>query len=154
MAEKISWDLLIDLANQHVNQSVEALASAIQVQQEAESRLVTLEKFYEDYLHSHAASARKGLTAEELKNQQVFMNRLHTAIRQQKSVLAHCASQADNARSAWQANYMKLKSYGVLAKRVDTQAVQQAGKREQRLLDEFSTRKFSAIDSPLQDHQK
>jgi flagellar FliJ protein len=154
MAEKISWDLLIDLANQNVNQSAEALAGVIRVQQEAESRLVTLERFHDDYLHSHAASARHGLTAEELKNQQLFMNRLHTAIRQQKSVLAHCASQADNARSAWQVNYMKLKSYGVLAKRVESQTVKDAGKREQRLLDEFSTRKFSATDSPLQDQQK
>ncbi len=154
MAERLSWDLLIDLANQNVNQSVEALAGAIHVQQEAELRLGTLEKFYDDYLHSHAASAKNGLTAEELKNQQLFMNRLHAAIRQQKSVLAHCATQADDARSTWQANYMKLKSYGVLAKRVESQTAQEAGKREQRLLDEFSTRKFSATDSPLQDHQK
>ena len=154
MAEKISWDLLIDLANQNVNQSVETLADAIQVQQEAESRLATLERFHDDYVHSHAASARHGMTAEELKNQQLFMNRLRTAISQQKSVLAHCASQADTARSAWQANYLKLKSYGVLAKRVDSQAAQQAGKREQRLLDEFSTRKSSAPDSLFQDHQK
>jgi len=144
MADKISWNILLDLANKDVGKAVEALAGAIHTQKEAEDRLAMLEKFHDDYLESHAASARIGLTAEELKNQQVFMQRLNAAISQQRKIVTSCATQAEHRRTEWQGNTMKLKSYGVLNKRLETTLVQQAGKREQCLLDEFSTRKFSA----------
>lgn len=143
MTKKISWQILIDLAGKEVDQSVEALAGAVNTHKEAENKLTMLEKFYGDYLETHARSAKNGLTAEELKNQQVFMERLNTAINQQKKYVATCALQAEGCRTEWQGSYKKLKSYGVLSKRLETQEVKQAVKQEQRLLDEFSTRKFS-----------
>jgi flagellar FliJ protein len=143
MAEKITWQILLDLANKEVDQSVEALAGAVHTQKEAEDRLNMLEKFYDDYLAAHASSARDGLTAEELRNQQLFMNRLSAAINQQKKIVNSTALQSESRRSDWQGSYMKLKSYGVLSKRLDTQVAQQSAKQEQRLLDEFSTRTFS-----------
>jgi flagellar protein FliJ len=143
MAEKITWQILLDLANKEMDKSVEALAGAVHTQKEAEDRLAMLEKFYDDYLDAHANSAKDGLTAEELKNQQLFMSRLSTAIQQQRKVVTSTALQSENRRSDWQGSYMKLKSYGVLSKRLDTQEARQSAKQEQRLLDEFSTRTFA-----------
>jgi flagellar FliJ protein len=148
MSKKISWNMLMDLANREVDQSVEALAGAVTLQKDAESRLAMLEKFYDDYLAAQASSARNGLTAEELKNQQLFMERLNAAIAQQKKIVASCSSQAEIRRSEWQGSYMKLKSYGVLSSRMDAQAEQQALKQEQRTLDEYATRKFSVANNP------
>lgn len=147
MSKKISWELLLDLASKEVDQAVEALAGAVQTQKEAEDRLSMLEKFYDDYLQAQADSARSGLTAEELKNQRLFMDRLGAAISQQKKVVGTCALQTENRHSEWQGNYLKLKSYGVLTKRLETRNALNAGKQEQRLLDEFATRKFAAIGS-------
>ncbi|MGA7180234.1 MAG: flagellar export protein FliJ [Thiobacillaceae bacterium] len=143
MSKKISWQILIDLADKEVDQSVEALAGAVNTQEEAENKLTMLEKFYDDYLVAHSRSARNGLTAEEMKNQQLFMERLNAAITQQKKYVTTCALRAEGRRTEWQGSYMKLKSYGVLSKRLETQEAKQAVKQEQRLLDEFSTRKFS-----------
>jgi flagellar FliJ protein len=143
MAEKITWQILLDLANKEVDKSVEALAGAVQTQKEAEDRLAMLEKFYDDYLDAHADSAKDGLTAEELKNQQLFMSRLGAAIQQQRKIVTSTALQSEGRRSDWQGSYMKLKSYGVLSKRLDTQEARQNAKQEQRLLDEFSTRTFA-----------
>jgi flagellar protein FliJ len=142
LAKKISLEILLDLANKDVDLSVKALAGAVYSLKEAEERLKTLERFYDDYLESYATSAKSGLTAEELKNQQIFMARLNTAIAQQRNVVSSCALQAENRRSDWQGSSMKLKSYGILSKRAETTLAEQASKREQRLLDEFTTRKF------------
>ncbi len=142
MAEKIPMEILLELANKDVELSVKALAGAVYSLKEAEERLATLERFYDDYLESYAASAKGGLTANELKNQQIFMQRLNAAIVQQRKVVASCTLQAENRRSEWQGSSMKLKSYGILSKRSEATLAQQAIKREQHLLDEFTNRRF------------
>ena len=129
---------LKEIAAKEVDLAAEALAMAIKVAGEAESKHAMLREYREDYLKSLNNLMESGMGAELYRNFQNFFNKLDQAVNAQGEVLAFAEKQVQ--RQLWQESQRKKLSYDVLTKRVNKREQKVQQKRDQNMMDEFAMR--------------
>jgi flagellar protein FliJ len=131
---------LKEIAEKEVDAAAEALAKAIKVAEEAESKHAMLLQYREDYLKSQNNLMESGMGAEVYRNFQNFFNKLDQAVNAQGEVLDFAKRQVQVRRGAWQETQRKKLSYGVLAQRSDKREQKVQQKKDQNMMDEFAMR--------------
>jgi flagellar protein FliJ len=131
---------LKEIAAKEVDLAAEALAMAIKVAGEAESKHAMLRQYREDYLKNQNNLMESGMGAEVYRNFQNFFNKLDQAVNAQGEVLAFAEKQVQRQRELWQESQRKKLSYGVLTQRADKREQKVQQKRDQNMMDEFAMR--------------
>ena len=86
------------------------------------------------------AAAREGLSPEQWRNYQTFLDRLDSAIGQAEQMMAQSKQMTAAGQQDWLSKRGKVKAFDTLAQRHQARTDQDASRQEQKSLDEHSTR--------------
>src|SRR5947209_341945 len=131
---------LIELAVTETDEAAKRLGLAIRAGDEAKSKLALLMQYREDYSARFQQEQAKGLTAMGLRNFQLFLEKLDSAVYGQQQAVHAAQQRVDREQSAWQACERKRMSYGTLADRAHKDAQHKENRRDQKMTDEQATR--------------
>ena len=132
--------MLKDLATKDVDLAAEALALAIKVAEEAQSKHALLHEYRQGYVENLNKSLETGIGAEAYLNFQNFFGKLDQAIAGQLEVVESTNRLVLYKRELWQESQRKKLSYEVLLQRSAKQVLNVEKKKDQKMMDEFAMR--------------
>lgn len=143
MPRRFHLQSLLDLAQTHTDAAARQLNQLKGKWNEAAEKLGQLITFQEEYRQRYQNAASQGMSMTALRDYQIFLGKLETAITQQREEVEQCRKRWEAGQQAWQVLKRKLSAYDTLAKRHRQGEMQREAKIEQRDQDEFSTQAFA-----------
>ncbi len=101
-----------------------------------------LEQYREEYAQRLRDAISQGITQLSLRNYQNFLSRIDEAITQQRQVVQNSEQSTKNGQEHWKNQNKRLKAINTLSVRHDVKIRELENKQEQKLLDEFSSRRY------------
>lgn len=141
MLKSSTMETLIGLAADDVEKAAVVLGHTIKAGAQAEQQLTLLVQYREDYLGRFHENRKTGLSVQDYRNYQRFIDKLDEAISGQQQIVKQAQERIDEAKVQWQACEKKRASYETLQTRATMEEMKKAGKREQKEADEFNSRK-------------
>jgi len=132
--------LLQELAQKEVNLTTEALAEAMRMMQEAESKYHLLLNYRNDYHQNLQQSLETGIGAQAYQNFLGFFKKLDQAVKGQLEMVQLAKQQVQVQQKRWQESQRKKLSYGVLSHRHEQRHHKVLLKKDQQAMDEFAMR--------------
>lgn len=148
MAQAFSLQPLLEIMQTRADEATRKLGQLIAAEQSQRSRLLMLEQYREEYAQRMREATAAGITRLILRNYQEFLGRIDEAIAQQRVVVENSERNTKAGQSHWQAQNKQLKAIDTLSQRHDTRERYRENKHEQKLQDEFVTRKYGIKDTP------
>lgn len=146
MAKKTqTLGMLIDLARNDMEAASRQLAELVQTRRQAEQQLEALHSYRKDYADRLLQETQSGLTASNYHNFRQFISTLDDAISQQNRILEQMDAKLGKAQDLWKAEKRRLSSFETLKTRHLRQEAVHESRREQRLNDEISARRFRGL---------
>ncbi len=133
-------EMLKDIASKEVALAAEALARAMKMVEEAQSKHDLLRDYRQDYVGSLNKLLETGIGTEAYHNFQNFLKKLDQAIAGQQTVVESAKHQVKVQRALWQESQRKKLSYEVLTQRSDKRELKVEQKKDQKMMDEFAMR--------------
>lgn len=143
MARPFTLQPLLEIMQNRADEATRRLGQLIAAEQDAQARLQMLEQYRAEYAERMREASAQGLTPTALRNYREFLARIDQAITQQAAVVTHSKAQTAHGQQHWQTQNKQLKAIDTLAVRHEARERQRENKQEQKLLDEFTTRKYS-----------
>lgn len=140
---QFSLQPLLEIMQNRADEATRRLGQLIAAEQNAKSKLQMLEQYRSEYADRLRDAAAQGLTPLALRNYQEFLARIDQAIEQQAAAVQFSEKETFHGQAHWQAQNKQLKAIDTLAQRHDAREREREGKREQKLQDEFSSRKYA-----------
>ena len=128
---------LMDDAEPRLARSLAAFETRVQ---EAEAKLLELERYLGEYQKQLAARAAQGMGVLELRDYQAFLARLNEAIRQQRGVVQRSMSERDAERKRWQDAARRAKAIDYVVDQWQLEERKAGDRREQIEIDERAQR--------------
>ena len=128
------------------DEATRKLGQLIAAEQSAKSRLQMLEQYRNEYAEKLRAATSQGITQLSLRNYQEFMARIDEAIMQQSIAVKNSEHCTATGKSHWKEQNKRLKAIDTLSQRHDARERYREGKQEQKLLDEFTSRRYAIKD--------
>nr|MBL8412048.1 flagellar export protein FliJ [Dechloromonas sp.] len=147
MAQAFSLQPLLELMQTRTDEATRQLGQLIAAEQNQRSRLQMLEQYREEYAERMRQATAEGITRMILRNYQDFLGRIDDAIRQQRIAVENSERSTLAGKEHWQAQNKQLKAIDTLSQRHDARERYRENRQEQKLQDEFTTRKYSVKDS-------
>jgi flagellar FliJ protein len=132
--------MLQGIATKDVDEAAEALAKAMKVAVEAQSKQNMLNEYRLDYVKNLNRILEAGMGIEAYQNFQNFFGKLDLAIAGQQEVVELANQQVKVQKQLWLESQRKKMSYDVLSKRSDKHEINVEKKKDQKLMDEFAMR--------------
>ena len=151
MSRPFSLQPLLELMQTRADDASRALGKLIAAEQDAKARLVMLEQYRSEYADQMRTATLQGLTPLALRNYQDFLGRIDQAINQQRSAVQQSAQQTLSGQENWRQQNQRLKAIDTLSQRHDLRERHRENKQEQKLLDEFTSRRFSSMKPEYND---
>lgn len=151
MPQTFSLQPLLDLMQTRTDEATRTLGKLIAAEQSQRSRLQMLEQYREEYAQRLREAVAQGITRLVMLNYQDFLARIDEAIEQQRIAVQDSERNTKAGQVHWQSQNKQLKAIDTLSQRHDARERYRENKIEQKLQDEFSTRKYGIKDSPDQD---
>ena len=151
MSRPFSLQPLLELMQTRADDASRALGKLIAAEQDAKARLVMLEQYRSEYADQMRTATLQGLTPLALRNYQDFLGRIDQAINQQRSAVQQSAQQTLSGQENWRQQNQRLKAIDTLSQRHDLRERHRENQQEQKLLDEFTTRRFSSMKPEYND---
>ncbi len=148
MARPFSLQPLLDVMQTRADEATRRLGQLIAAEQNQRSRLQMLEQYRDEYAQRLREASAGGVTRLILRNYQDFLSRIEEAISQQRIVVDNSERSTRAGQDHWREQNTRLKAIDTLSQRHDARERYREGRQEQKLLDEFSTRKFSTNNTP------
>ena len=142
MAAPSALSLLIEQAQERVDEAARILAKHISQRKASQDKLQMLQTYRQEYQQRLEGSAREGVAPHELLNFRDFIAKLDTAITQQENEVGYWDETVQASQQNWLGEQRKLKSYDVLDKRRVSQAQDKENKLQQKQNDEFSMNSY------------
>ena len=133
---------LLDLAQDRSDAAAARLGRLNAQEQSAEQKLQLLLEYRQDYQARFQELSRNGLDQAEWLNFRAFMNKLDTAIAEQRKTVTSSHDNVQVGRIDWHAQQHKLKSFDTLSQRQRLAELHRASKLEQREQDEQTIKSF------------
>ena len=133
-------NMLQGIASKEVDEATEALAKAMKVAAEAQSKQDMLNEYRLDYVKNLNNILEAGMGAEAYQNFQNFFGKLDQAIAGQQEVVEFANQQVKAKKFLWQESQRKKLSYEVLSDRSEKRVLKVEQKKDQKLMDEFAMR--------------
>lgn len=148
MAQPFSLQPLLEIMQSRTDEATRKLGQLIAAEQSQKSRLQMLEQYREEYAQRMREVTAQGVTRLVLHNYQDFLGRIDEAIKQQRIEVANSEKGTKQGQEQWQAQNKQLKAIDTLSLRHDARERYRENKQEQKLQDEFTTRKYSSPETP------
>ena len=143
MAQPFSLQPLLELMQTRTDEATRALGKLIAAEQNQRSRLQMLEQYREEYAQRLRENIAQGITRLVMLNYQDFLARIDEAIEQQRLAVRNSEQSTRAGQEHWQQQNKQLKAIDTLSQRHDARERHRENKLEQKIQDEFSTRKYS-----------
>ena len=128
------------------DEATRKLGQLISAEQSQRSRLQMLEQYRDEYAQRMSEATAQGITRLILRNYQEFLARIEEAIEQQRLAVYNSELSTKAGQAQWRTQNKQLKAIDTLSMRHDAREQYRENKQEQKLLDEFSSRKYSTQD--------
>lgn len=146
MTQPFSLQPLLELMQSRADEATRRLGQLIAAEQSARRQLEMLEQYRAEYAGRLLEASTKGLTPLALRNFQDFLARIDQAIAQQTAAVHHSEQETAHGQAHWKSQNKQLKAIDTLSQRHDEKERRREGKQEQKLQDEFSSRKYSTAE--------
>ncbi len=146
MTQAFSLQPLLEIMQTRADEATRKLGQLIAAEQNQRSRLQMLEQYRDEYAQRMLDATADGVTRLILLNYQAFLARIDEAVAQQRSAVENSEQNTRAGKDQWQDQNKKLKAIDTLSLRHDARERYRENKQEQKLQDEFSSRKYS-VDS-------
>ena len=143
MTQPFSLQPLLEIMQERTDEATRRLGQLIAAEQNAKSRLVMLEQYRDEYAQKLRDAISQGITQLSLRNYQDFLARIEEAIMQQAQQVRNSEHQTARGKEHWQSENKRMKAIDTLSHRHDMRERARENKIEQKLLDEFSSRKYN-----------
>lgn len=138
MPRRFTLEPLHNLAHDRVEAATQQLAQLKAKWQQEEAKLHQLSQFHAEYQRRLGEAIQQGLDMTRMRDFQVFIRKLETAMRQQNQEIVRAKALWEDGQRAWFEERRKLKTYDVLKDR-HVKAEQHRERRvEQRESDEHA----------------
>lgn len=144
MSQPFSLQPLLELMQERTDEATRRLGQLIAAEQNARSRLQMLEDYRAEYAGRLRDAISNGITRQVLANYQDFLARIDDAIRQQRQVVEQSGQNTARGQQDWKEKNTRLKAIDTLSERYVERERRAENRREQKMLDEFTTRKYAA----------
>lgn len=128
------------------DEATRQLGQLIAAEQSAKSRLQLLEQYREEYNQRFRTAAQDGLSPLVWRNYQEFLARIDEAISQQTLLVSGAEQHTAAGQEQWREQNKRLKAIDTLSQRHRTKQALIEERQEQKLHDEFNTRRHSHPD--------
>lgn len=143
MAQAFSLQPLLEIMQTRSDEATRRLGQLIAAEQNAKSRLKMLEDYRTEYANRMREASQQGLTPLALLNYQDFLGRIDEAIEQQTAAVRDSEKNTAAGQEHWKSQNKQLKAIDTLSQRHDARERIREGKLEQKIQDEFSSRKYA-----------
>jgi flagellar FliJ protein len=144
MKDDFRLKVVQDLAQRHSDSAAVRLGGFNAEAAKAEAKLNMLLTYREDYRARFRSSMHQDVHSAGWKNFQQFLEKLDEAIEQQRSAVLACQQAVHRGQRDWQARQKEVKAYDTLEQRHDSVQIQRLRKLDQRLMDDFAARAYTA----------
>lgn len=139
MSDRFPLQILLDRAQEALDQAARHLGRAQRERADAQAQLDSLLHYRDEYLSNFTKAAQAGgMPAGNWRNFQAFVDTLDAAIGQQRRTVDAAHARLEAARPVWQERKRAVGAYEILIERQARQAAHAAARREQRDTDEFA----------------
>lgn len=146
MAQPFSLQPLLEIMQTRTDEATRQLGRLIAAEQSQRSRLQMLEQYRGEYAQRLREAAAQGVTRFVLLNYQDFLARIDEAIMQQRIAVENSENCTKAGQEHWQTQNKQLKAIDTLSQRHDARERYRENRQDQKLQDEFSSRKYSIKD--------
>lgn len=105
-----------------------------------EAKLEDLKRYHQEYLERFETTARQGMSASQMQEYRIFLEKLDTAIREQEKVVLASKSECVTRKEQWQQKRVRTQALGKVMDRFKSAELKVQEKREQDEADERSQR--------------
>ena len=147
MAQSFPLQTLLELMQNRTDEASRKLGQLIMAEQSQRSRLQMLEQYRDEYAQRMREATAEGITRLILRNYQDFLARIDEAIEQQRQAVQNSELSTKAGQTEWRNQNTKLMAIDTLSSRHDARERYRENKQEQKLMDEFSSRKYSTPDT-------
>jgi len=129
------------LSNREAQDLAAQMESRAQAVRDAESRLLELEEYLEGYVVAQTARSQEGgVSAMQLSETHIFLERLKQAVELQRETVAQSRSAYEASRARWIAQHVRTSALGSAVHRFEQEEARVDLLREQRSQDEIAAR--------------
>ncbi|MBK7646612.1 MAG: flagellar export protein FliJ [Betaproteobacteria bacterium] len=143
MTQAFSLQPLLEVMQTRSDEATRKLGKLIAAEQSQRSRLEMLEQYRDEYAQRLRDATMQGVTRFILLNYQAFLARIDEAISQQRIAVETSELSTKAGKDHWQEQNKKLKAIDTLSLRHDARMRYRENRQDQKLQDEFSSRKYS-----------
>lgn len=134
---------LLDIMQNRADEATRKLGQLIAAEQSQRGRLTMLENYRDEYAQRLRDTIAQGITPMALRNYQDFLARIDEAIAQQRIAVENSSRSTQAGQAHWKDQNRQLKAIDTLSNRHDARERQRENKNEQKIQDEYTTRKYS-----------
>lgn len=135
---------VLDIAHGKERSAIEALAAGEGRVHNAESKLVELERYAQEYRAALDARTRTGIDVPQLRAFHAFISRLGDAVAQQGAAVIRARDERDALRQCWLDASRRTQSVGKVIEHATNEERRTSERREQYDSDERAQRAFAA----------
>lgn len=143
MTKTFPLQSILDLSQMRLDESARRLGQLISGEQQAAQQLELLAQYRDEYHARFLAAARDGLSRDQWRNYQSFLDKLDTAIAQAREIVAQSHQLTAAGQQEWLAKRGRVKAFDTLAQRHQARIDYVEMRLEQKALDEHSSRKHA-----------
>ncbi|KON80246.1 flagellar export protein FliJ [Azoarcus sp. PA01] len=135
---------LLDLTQNRMDDAARRLGELVATEQEGSRKLELLQNYRAEYEARFQETARNGITPDAWRNYSAFIGRIDEAIALQAANVANARRHTAAGQHAWMAQRNKVKAFGTLQERHETDEARKAARQDQRQSDEHAAKRFRA----------
>lgn len=135
------FDFLLKLSVDEREDAAKALQSAQSLWLNAKLKLEQIDGYRAEYRQRLTSNSQKGISVTQWRDYQIFLLKLDTAAQQQQQEVQRLHKHYQNALLLWQECEKKVKGFEALKERHEMGEQRKELLREQKLLDEFNSRR-------------
>lgn len=136
-------EFLLDQARDNEDKAVMALGKARSELDGYYHQLKQIEQYRLEYCQQLVERGQAGLTASQYGHLNRFLTQLDETLAKQRNAEQHFKTQVENCEQHWMEVRKQRRSYEWLIEKKHTEKALLQEKREQKLMDEFSTLSFN-----------
>jgi flagellar protein FliJ len=135
---------ILDLSQMKLEEATRRLGELISGEQQAAQRLELLAQYRDEYHARFLAAARDGISRDQWRNYQSFLDRLDAAINQAREMVAQSHQLTTAGQQEWLTKRGRVKAFDTLAQRHQARENYAETRQEQKSLDEHASRMHAA----------
>ncbi len=129
------------IASHRERKAATALGESLKQREAATRRLDELRQYRDEYLERYARATLNGLSATQVREYQVFISKLETAIAEQERIVGRTQQQCDSRKANWRGRYTKSKAMDNAVDRMHASERKDKDRSDQSESDERAQRK-------------